>query len=93
LARHAWDSAEMFDLPSDRNQACDAVGRFFGPAEAAGYAQFSADARKLHLAMADSFMAASKPSPLDMARRLGLGGTMDLIAARPDQSMSQDLGR
>ncbi|MCU0881957.1 MAG: FAD-dependent oxidoreductase, partial [Hyphomonadaceae bacterium] len=21
LARHAWDSAEMFDLPSDRNQA------------------------------------------------------------------------
>jgi 1-hydroxycarotenoid 3,4-desaturase len=93
LARHAWDSTRMFDLPANRDRAAEAVGDFFGAAEARGYERFAADARKLHHAMADSFMAASKPSPLDLARRLGLAGTLDLIAARPDRSMWQALGR
>jgi 1-hydroxycarotenoid 3,4-desaturase len=93
LARHAWDSPETFDLPADRDHAADAVGAFFGAGEAAGYKRFSEQARRLHLLMRDSFMAASKPGPLELARRLGPGPMLELIAARPDQSMWNALGR
>lgn len=92
LARHFWEGDRPFDLPAGTGAARDAVGAHFGTGAAAGFARFAADAGRIHDAMMETFMAASKPGPLELLARFGPARLPDLIAARPFQSLWTRLG-
>jgi 1-hydroxycarotenoid 3,4-desaturase len=92
LARHAWQDEALFDLPADADAAQDGIGRFFSRADAQGFTRFGADARRVHDALLDTFMRASKPGPLELAARFGPARLADLVAAQPFRSLWDRLG-
>ncbi len=47
LARHAWSERETLDLFADIDRSADAIGRFAGSAEAAGYRAFHDRAERI----------------------------------------------
>ena len=75
LARHAWSERERLDLFADLGRSAEAIGAFAGPAEARGYRQFCARARKIYQTLEEPFIRAARPAnPLGLAvarRRLG----------------------
>jgi 1-hydroxycarotenoid 3,4-desaturase len=97
LARHAWDIEagrhERLDLLADVGASADAIGRFAGLSEAAGFRAFSADAARVFEALDASFMRAPRPSPLGLARSIGLARLPGLLAGQPFRSLWANLGR
>jgi len=77
LARHAWSERERLDLFADLGRSAEAIGAFAGPAEARGYRQFCARARKIYQTLEEPFIRAARPAnPLALGlavarRRLG----------------------
>ncbi|MGL5116021.1 MAG: 1-hydroxycarotenoid 3,4-desaturase CrtD [Beijerinckiaceae bacterium] len=97
LARHSWDIEgsrdARFDLLADVSASTEAIGRFAGAAEAAGFRAFAADAARVFAALDESFMRAPRPSPLGLARNIGLARLPGLIAGQPFRSLWANLGR
>jgi 1-hydroxycarotenoid 3,4-desaturase len=91
LARHAWDSSTHLDLFADLNRSADAIGQFAGAREAHGFVRFVAQAKRTYATLENSFIQASRPSPVDLVRRVGIGGLGDLWNARPFSSLWQSL--
>jgi 1-hydroxycarotenoid 3,4-desaturase len=83
LARHAWNSPEHLDLYADLEQSADAIGRFAGPADRAGFLRFAAQAKRIYTTLNASFMRASRPTPISLGRRIGLGNVGDLLNIQP----------
>jgi 1-hydroxycarotenoid 3,4-desaturase len=71
LARHAWRAGGRLDLFADVERSADAIADFAGPAEAQGYRDFVARSADMHRTLVGSFIAAERPSPLDLVRRVG----------------------
>jgi 1-hydroxycarotenoid 3,4-desaturase len=97
LARHVWadGSAQKggrFDLWADPEQAADAVGAFSGAAQVEGFQRFLKDAGRIHDTLRDSFMAASRPGPVELARRVGFHRMSEMLALRPFSTMWGALG-
>lgn len=92
LARHAWESGGELDLYADAQQSADAVGRLAGSAAAAGFTAFLAEARRIYGTLEHAFMNAVRPSPVELVRRVGLGGLGDLWNIRPFSTLWQSLG-
>ncbi len=92
LARHAWSGAGRLDLFADIDQSADAIGRFAGKAEAAGYLAFCVESRRIYETLRDSFLTAQQEGPLGLARKVGLGRADDLLALRPFETLWQALG-
>jgi 1-hydroxycarotenoid 3,4-desaturase len=93
LARHAWNSREHLDLFADLQRSADAIGSFAGSREAAGFVRFAAQARRIYSTLDDSFMRASRPSTLELVRRLGLGRIGDLWNIKPFVNLWRSTGR
>lgn len=93
LARHAWNSHEHLDLFADLQQSTDAVGSFAGSREAAGFVRFAAQARRIFSTLDASFMRASRPSTLELVRRLGIGRIGDLWNIQPFVNLWRSTGR
>ncbi|MFM7347833.1 MAG: 1-hydroxycarotenoid 3,4-desaturase CrtD [Tagaea sp.] len=93
LARHAWSAEETLDLFADRERSADAIGRFAGLADARGYLDFCARARRVYQALERPFIAAGRPSPLGLTRALGFAGTRDLLAGSPFATLWDALAR
>lgn len=93
LARHAWNSHEHLDLFADLERSTDAIGVFAGSREAAGFVRFAAQARRIYATLDDSFMRASRPSTLELVRRLGLGRIGDLWNIQPFVNLWRSTGR
>jgi 1-hydroxycarotenoid 3,4-desaturase len=87
LARHAWSASERLDLFADPERTREAIGEFAGAREARGFVRFSADAERIHRTLEDSFMRASRPTPLGLLRRTRVGAWPDLLRIRPFVSL------
>lgn len=92
LARHAWDDGATLDLFADLDRSAEAIGRFAGAAEAEGYRAFCARARAVYGALEHAFLRTSRPSPVALVARAGLGGVRDLLGASPFALLWDALG-
>lgn len=92
LARHAWDGEGQFDLFADQEHSENEIARFFDSANAAGYRRFCADSKAIYETLSDTFIAAPRPSPLELGRRIGFTNFSALQRLRPFQTMWRALG-
>jgi len=83
LARHAWNADARLDLYADLERTIEAIGTFAGLADARAFVRFAADAKRVYATLDRSFIRASRPSPVELVRRVGLGGLADLWNIKP----------
>lgn len=93
LARHAWVDGSTLDLHADRSASEDAIGRFAGAAEAKGYRDFVGRAAAIYRTLEKSFMSAELPSPIGLARRVGMRGLPGLMRVSPFATLWGELGK
>ncbi len=92
LARHAWRTGGRLDLFADVARSEAAIGAFAGAREARGFADFIARSGAIHRTLRGPFMASERPSPLELVRRVGLGGLGDLWRTAPLRTLWGALG-
>lgn len=93
LARHAWvQGGGMLDLFADIHRAADAIGTFAGPANARGYLAFVERARRTYQALEAPFIKGSRPTPVTLVGRAGIGGAARLLATSPFSTLWGALG-
>ncbi|WP_144185294.1 1-hydroxycarotenoid 3,4-desaturase CrtD [Elioraea rosea] len=93
LARHAWRDGARLDLHADRGASEEAIGAFAGAAEARGYRDFIVRAGEIYRTLEDSFMTDELPSPIGLARRVGVRGLPGLMRISPFATLWDELGR
>ncbi|CAO4150634.1 1-hydroxycarotenoid 3,4-desaturase CrtD [Methylorubrum aminovorans] len=92
LARHAWNGRERLDLFADIDASADAIGTFAGAREADGYRRFCARASEVYRTLEGPFIRADRPSPVDLAQRVGLSGIGSLWRIQPFATLWSALG-
>jgi 1-hydroxycarotenoid 3,4-desaturase len=92
LARHAWDAESRLDLHADAAQSADAIARFAGAGEAAGFLRFAAQAKAIYATLEKSFMMNSRPTPWGLVRRAGFRGMPGLWGIQPFTRLWDALG-
>ena len=92
LARHAWSASERLDLFADPARSEDAIGQFAGAAEARGFRDFSARARRIYEALERPFIRAERPTPFSLVASAGPFGLMGLWGVSPFATMWKALG-
>jgi 1-hydroxycarotenoid 3,4-desaturase len=92
LARHAWRAGGRLDLFADIARSADAIGDFAGAVEARGYRAFCARSADIFRTLRGSFIAAERPSPLDLVRRVGITNIAALIRTAPMKTLWDALG-
>jgi 1-hydroxycarotenoid 3,4-desaturase len=93
LARHAWPGGETLDLFADVNESADAIGRFAGPREAAGFLAFAKRAKQIYDTLEGPFLRAKLPTPFSLAKEAGFSGLPGLLRISPFDTMMKALGR
>jgi 1-hydroxycarotenoid 3,4-desaturase len=93
LARHAWRAGGRLDLFADIDRSADAIGAFAGAAEAQGYRDFVARSADIYRTLAAPFIAAERPSPLDLVTRVGIGRLDALFRTAPWATLWGALGQ
>ncbi|MEM7611327.1 MAG: 1-hydroxycarotenoid 3,4-desaturase CrtD [Pseudomonadota bacterium] len=93
LARHAWPDASTLDLFASVDDSVHAIRRFAGQADANAYRDFTVRSAKIFDTLDLSFMRAQRPSPVELAARVGVRGLPDLLATRPFATLWDDLGK
>ncbi|MEH3116927.1 MAG: phytoene desaturase family protein [Methylorubrum populi] len=92
LARHAWNAHERLDLFADMAASADAIGAFAGAREAEGYRRFCARAAEVYRTLEGPFIRSDRPSPVDLAQRVGLSGLGGLWRIQPFATLWSALG-
>lgn len=87
LARHAWSETEHLDLYADLERSVDAIARFAGPEEGRRFREFSAHARRIYETLEGPFLRSSRPTPLSLITRVGLGRVNEVLRIKPYTSM------
>ncbi len=90
LARHYWTGGKGFDLFADHDQSVDAIGQFAGSAEAEGYRNFSAAAKRIHHSLLKPFLKSQRPTPFSLAASMPL---RDVLGINPFETYWHALGR
>lgn len=93
LARHAWLDGGRLDLFADVDRSAAAIADFAGSADAAGYREFCQRSAAVYRTLANSFIAAQRPSPLELIRRVGFTHLDDLWRMTPFSSLWTALGQ
>ncbi len=83
LARHVWEGGEKLDLFADVERSAEAIGNFSGALDAAGFRRFCAKARAIYRALEAPFIRSSRPNPVSLVMRAGLGGLGGLSQISP----------
>jgi 1-hydroxycarotenoid 3,4-desaturase len=83
LARHYWEGGASLDLHGDVHESRRAIADFAGAREADGFRRFAEDGERIYRVLKDSFIAASRPNPYSLSRRIGLSRPGDLLAIKP----------
>jgi 1-hydroxycarotenoid 3,4-desaturase len=89
LARHAWSAHERLDLFADIDRSADAIGRFAGPREAAGYRDFCRRTERIYRTLESPFLRAPRPTMLSLATSSRLP---DLVGLTPFSTLWRALG-
>lgn len=92
LARHAWRQGGRLDLFADIDRSADAIGDFSGADAARGYKNFCARSREIYRTLKSSFIAAERPTPISLARRVGFANIGALLRTAPTKTMWSALG-
>lgn len=92
LARHAWSGGGQLDLFADHEASVDAIGAFAGAREAEGYRRFCARAAEVYRTLEGPFIRGTRPSPVELGRRVGLSGIGDLWRIQPFTTLWGALG-
>jgi 1-hydroxycarotenoid 3,4-desaturase len=92
LARHAWAGGDVLDLYADTARSAEAIRHFAGAAEARGFGEFCARARRVYETLEGPFIRAPRPSPIGLAASAGLAGVADLWRVSPFTSLWKALG-
>jgi 1-hydroxycarotenoid 3,4-desaturase len=90
LARHAWADGSRLDLFADPKRSTEAIGDFAGPGAARGFAAFRRRAREVYEVLEQSFIQASRPTPLSLVKRAG--GVGQLMKIKPFDTYWEELG-
>jgi len=93
LARHAWPGGGRLDLFADAQLSAQAIGEFSGKHDAQGYIRFAAQAKRIYDTLDLTFMHAARPSPMQLARRIGLRRFPDLWNIHPFTTLWRATGR
>nr|WP_246482104.1 1-hydroxycarotenoid 3,4-desaturase CrtD [Methylorubrum zatmanii] len=92
LARHAWSGRERLDLFADIAASADAIGAFAGARDAEGYRRFCTRAAEVYRTLEGPFIRSDRPSPVDLAQRVGLSGLGSLWRIQPFATLWSALG-
>ncbi len=92
LARHAWSSGGRLDLYADPRRSAAAIGEFAGARDARGYLDFCARSADIYRTLAHSFIAAQRPTPLELVRRVGFTNLAAMWRTAPLQTLWRSLG-
>jgi 1-hydroxycarotenoid 3,4-desaturase len=92
LARHAWGTDGYLDLFADPGRSTEAIGNFAGRREAQAFVRFIAQAKRVYTTLENTFIRAARPSPVDLVRRIGIGGLPELWNIQPFSNLWQSLG-
>lgn len=93
LARHAWRDGGTLDLHADVDRSADAIAAFAGAAEADGYRDFCRRSADVYRTLEQSFIAAQRPSPVELVRRVGFGRLDAMWRTAPMQNLWGALGQ
>jgi 1-hydroxycarotenoid 3,4-desaturase len=93
LARHAWSDGSRLDLFSDLERSVDAIGRFASANDAKGYRAFAARCEEMYRTLVQPFIAAEKPTSIELVRRVGLGNLEALWRTMPLTTLWDALGQ
>jgi len=94
IARHAWTNGGQLDLYPDAEQSRQSIEAFAGRDDAQGFERFYEQSSRIHEALAETFMKASKPDPVTLVGRvLKRHHPSSLMAARPAPNLWRALGR
>jgi len=92
LARHAWRAGGCLDLYADVDRSAEAIGRFAGARDARGYREFCLRSARAYGVLRDTFIAAQRPSPPTLVRRIGWRRLQALWEAAPWETLWSALG-
>jgi 1-hydroxycarotenoid 3,4-desaturase len=92
LARHAWGPEARLDLHADVARSSEAIGEFAGAAEARRFDAFAAAARDVYRTLERPYLRSSRPTPLSLTWRIGLGRLRELWRIRPFTNLWRALG-
>jgi 1-hydroxycarotenoid 3,4-desaturase len=93
LARHAWNAYERLDLYADLDESVAAISEFAGVKEALGFQAFATHARRVYATLQNSFIQASRPSPLELMRRLPRRRWRELWGIQPFTTLWRSIER
>ena len=93
LARHGWPDRSTLDLYADPKQSAEAIGALSGPDDSRAYLEFVRSSAKIFETLDLNFMRAQRPSPPELAARVGVRGMPDLLATRPFVTLYKDLSK
>jgi 1-hydroxycarotenoid 3,4-desaturase len=78
LGRHVWPDGSCLDLHRDEARTADAIGTFAGAAEARGYREFCARARRVRQTLDAAFLQRPRPTALGLAAEVGMARLLGL---------------
>lgn len=92
LARHVWPGGARLDLHASLERSAESIGDFAGARAARGFLRFVTRAALVYRTLENSFIRAARPSPIGLARRVGIGGFPDLCRITPFSTLWHSLG-
>jgi 1-hydroxycarotenoid 3,4-desaturase len=92
LARHYWPGSEALDLHADREASAEAIRAFAGEREAEGFRRFCRDAGQIYDTLKGSFIAGQRPSPVELAWRVGRQNPAGMLRMKPFSTLWGALG-
>jgi 1-hydroxycarotenoid 3,4-desaturase len=93
LARHAWSFDERLDLHADLEESIASIAEFAGMREAMGFKAFATDAQRIYTTLHNSFIRASRPSPVGLMRRLPCQRWNELWRIQPFTTLWRSMAR
>lgn len=92
LARHYWGAEAQLDLHADPQQSAEAIADFSDRANAQGYLRFCSHSQRIFETLKRSYIAASRPGPVELSRRIGFSQPGKLFALKPFSTLWSALG-
>ncbi|MBB4303302.1 1-hydroxycarotenoid 3,4-desaturase [Rhodobium orientis] len=92
LARHGWQDGSRLDLFADTNDSHAAIAAFADRRNADGYLRLCEDSARIYKLLQRTFIADTRPNPVQLASRLGAGSLGAIRQIKPFSTLWKSLG-